>query len=138
MSLSKLSQVQDTHQGLQDASVKLLLQLLTQWRLALQLQGKMRGGVEVCTAQSKVETVGRTASHISANFFPWCISPNMTSSISQRSLLILVNLSSLSISQAPGCRSEALTAQCSMRLKAWLCCSSALVRSARGSWPWAC
>ncbi|TNM84780.1 hypothetical protein fugu_008958 [Takifugu bimaculatus] len=41
-----LREVQDTHQGLQDASVKLLLQLLTQWRLALQLQGKVRGGVE--------------------------------------------------------------------------------------------
>ncbi|XP_057676660.1 protein furry homolog isoform X3 [Corythoichthys intestinalis] len=41
-----LREVQDTQQGLQDASVKLLLQLLTQWRLALQLQGKMRGGVE--------------------------------------------------------------------------------------------
>uniref|UniRef100_A0A8C8DYS1 Furry homolog b (Drosophila) n=1 Tax=Oryzias sinensis TaxID=183150 RepID=A0A8C8DYS1_9TELE len=41
-----LREVQDTHQGLQDASVKLLLQLLTQWRLALQLQGKMRGGAE--------------------------------------------------------------------------------------------
>uniref|UniRef100_A0A3Q2Y2Z6 Cell morphogenesis protein N-terminal domain-containing protein n=1 Tax=Hippocampus comes TaxID=109280 RepID=A0A3Q2Y2Z6_HIPCM len=39
-----LREVQDTQQGLQDASVKLLLQLLTQWRLALQLQGKMRGG----------------------------------------------------------------------------------------------
>uniref|UniRef100_A0A8C7ZEK0 Furry homolog b (Drosophila) n=1 Tax=Oryzias sinensis TaxID=183150 RepID=A0A8C7ZEK0_9TELE len=45
-----LREVQDTHQGLQDASVKLLLQLLTQWRLALQLQGKMRGGAEVSTA----------------------------------------------------------------------------------------
>uniref|UniRef100_H2LER7 FRY microtubule binding protein n=1 Tax=Oryzias latipes TaxID=8090 RepID=H2LER7_ORYLA len=45
-----LREVQDTHQGLQDASVKLLLQLLTQWRLALQLQGKTRGGVEVSTA----------------------------------------------------------------------------------------
>uniref|UniRef100_A0A8C9YK28 FRY microtubule binding protein n=1 Tax=Sander lucioperca TaxID=283035 RepID=A0A8C9YK28_SANLU len=44
-----LREVQDTHQGLQDASVKLLLQLLTQWRLALQLQGKTRGGVEVCS-----------------------------------------------------------------------------------------
>uniref|UniRef100_A0A3Q2NNL5 FRY microtubule binding protein n=1 Tax=Fundulus heteroclitus TaxID=8078 RepID=A0A3Q2NNL5_FUNHE len=42
-----LREVQDTHQGLQDASVKLLLQLLTQWRLALQLQGKMRGGADV-------------------------------------------------------------------------------------------
>uniref|UniRef100_A0A7N5ZYN3 Furry homolog b (Drosophila) n=1 Tax=Anabas testudineus TaxID=64144 RepID=A0A7N5ZYN3_ANATE len=39
-----LREVQDTHQGLQDASVKLLLQLLTQWRLALQFQGKMRSG----------------------------------------------------------------------------------------------
>lgn len=29
--------------------MKLLLQLLTQWRLALQLQGKTRGGVEVCS-----------------------------------------------------------------------------------------
>uniref|UniRef100_A0A7N9AS87 Furry homolog b (Drosophila) n=1 Tax=Mastacembelus armatus TaxID=205130 RepID=A0A7N9AS87_9TELE len=36
-----LREVQDTHPGLQDASVKLLLQLLTQWRLALQLQGKI-------------------------------------------------------------------------------------------------
>lgn len=43
----QLCKVQDTHQGLQDASVKLLLQLLGQWRIALQLQGKMRGGVEV-------------------------------------------------------------------------------------------
>uniref|UniRef100_A0A673BAW5 Furry homolog b (Drosophila) n=1 Tax=Sphaeramia orbicularis TaxID=375764 RepID=A0A673BAW5_9TELE len=49
-----LREVQDTHQGLQDASVKLLLQLLTQWRLALQLQGKMRGGVEVCTASPRM------------------------------------------------------------------------------------
>uniref|UniRef100_A0A7N8XD26 Furry homolog b (Drosophila) n=1 Tax=Mastacembelus armatus TaxID=205130 RepID=A0A7N8XD26_9TELE len=49
-----LREVQDTHPGLQDASVKLLLQLLTQWRLALQLQGKMRGGVEVCTAQTRI------------------------------------------------------------------------------------
>uniref|UniRef100_A0A8D3BRH4 FRY microtubule binding protein n=1 Tax=Scophthalmus maximus TaxID=52904 RepID=A0A8D3BRH4_SCOMX len=49
-----LREVQDTHQGLQDASVKLLLQLLTQWRLALQLQGKMRGGVEVCTSSPRL------------------------------------------------------------------------------------
>uniref|UniRef100_A0A096MFY3 FRY microtubule binding protein n=1 Tax=Poecilia formosa TaxID=48698 RepID=A0A096MFY3_POEFO len=48
-----LREVQDTHQGLQDASVKLLLQLLTQWRLALQLQGKMRGGTDVsCTGKT--------------------------------------------------------------------------------------
>ncbi|KAJ3589236.1 hypothetical protein NHX12_010082 [Muraenolepis orangiensis] len=41
-----LREVQDTHQGLQDSSVKLLLQLLTQWRLALQLQGKTRRGAD--------------------------------------------------------------------------------------------
>ncbi|XP_058267880.1 protein furry homolog isoform X6 [Hemibagrus wyckioides] len=35
-----LREVQDTQQGLQDTSVKLLLQLLTQWRLALQAPGK--------------------------------------------------------------------------------------------------
>uniref|UniRef100_A0A8C4IBQ1 Furry homolog b (Drosophila) n=1 Tax=Dicentrarchus labrax TaxID=13489 RepID=A0A8C4IBQ1_DICLA len=49
-----LREVQDTHQGLQDASVKLLLQLLTQWRLALQLQGKTRGGVEVCSSSPRL------------------------------------------------------------------------------------
>ncbi|XP_061154958.1 protein furry homolog isoform X3 [Syngnathus typhle] len=48
-----LREVQETQQGLQDASVKLLLQLLTQWRLALQLQGKMRGGVEASPRMSE-------------------------------------------------------------------------------------
>ncbi|KAF5896548.1 protein furry isoform X6, partial [Clarias magur] len=38
-----LREVQDTQQGLQDTSVKLLLQLLTQWRLALQAPGKRSG-----------------------------------------------------------------------------------------------
>ncbi|KAM9456430.1 protein furry homolog isoform 3-T3 [Clarias gariepinus] len=38
-----LREVQDTQQGLQDTSVKLLLQLLTQWRLALQAPGKRPG-----------------------------------------------------------------------------------------------
>ncbi|XP_028838756.1 protein furry homolog isoform X6 [Denticeps clupeoides] len=37
-----LREVQDTQQGLQDSSIKLLLQLLTQWRLALQAPGKLR------------------------------------------------------------------------------------------------
>uniref|UniRef100_A0A8C1W3R8 Furry homolog b (Drosophila) n=1 Tax=Cyprinus carpio TaxID=7962 RepID=A0A8C1W3R8_CYPCA len=35
-----LREVQDTQQGLQDSSVKLLLHFLTQWRLALQAPGK--------------------------------------------------------------------------------------------------
>lgn len=37
-----LREVQDTQQGLQDSSVKLLLQLLAQWRLALQAAHKSR------------------------------------------------------------------------------------------------
>uniref|UniRef100_A0A6Q2YAM0 Furry homolog b (Drosophila) n=1 Tax=Esox lucius TaxID=8010 RepID=A0A6Q2YAM0_ESOLU len=37
-----LREVQDTHQGLQDSSIKLLLQLLTQWRLTLQIPGSKR------------------------------------------------------------------------------------------------
>ncbi|XP_072557532.1 protein furry homolog isoform X2 [Paramormyrops kingsleyae] len=35
-----LREVQDTHQGLLDSSLKLLLQLLTQWRMALQTPSK--------------------------------------------------------------------------------------------------
>lgn len=35
-----LREVQDTQQGLQDSSVKLLLHFLTQWRLAIQAPGK--------------------------------------------------------------------------------------------------
>nr|XP_015197348.1 PREDICTED: protein furry homolog isoform X5 [Lepisosteus oculatus] len=35
-----LREVHDTHQGLLDTSLKLLLQLLTQWKLAIQAQGK--------------------------------------------------------------------------------------------------
>uniref|UniRef100_A0A8C5CD52 FRY microtubule binding protein n=1 Tax=Gadus morhua TaxID=8049 RepID=A0A8C5CD52_GADMO len=49
-----LREVQDTQQGLQDASVKLLLQLLTQWRLALQLQGKSRRGADVRSASPRL------------------------------------------------------------------------------------
>uniref|UniRef100_A0A8C7KZT8 FRY microtubule binding protein n=1 Tax=Oncorhynchus kisutch TaxID=8019 RepID=A0A8C7KZT8_ONCKI len=43
-----LREVQDTHQGLQDSSIKLLLQLLTQWRLTLQVPGNKRAA-EVCS-----------------------------------------------------------------------------------------
>lgn len=35
-----LREVQDTHQGLLDMSLKLLLQLLTQWRITLASPGK--------------------------------------------------------------------------------------------------
>uniref|UniRef100_A0A3P8XS75 Furry homolog b (Drosophila) n=1 Tax=Esox lucius TaxID=8010 RepID=A0A3P8XS75_ESOLU len=44
-----LREVQDTHQGLQDSSIKLLLQLLTQWRLTLQIPGSKRAA-EVCAS----------------------------------------------------------------------------------------
>lgn len=37
-----LREVQDTQQSMQDSSVKLLLQLLAQWRLALQAPNKTR------------------------------------------------------------------------------------------------
>ncbi|TRY90957.1 hypothetical protein DNTS_022192 [Danionella cerebrum] len=40
-----LREVQDTQQGLQDSSVKLLLHFLTQWRLAIQAPGKRSGEV---------------------------------------------------------------------------------------------
>lgn len=48
-----LREVQDTHQGLLDGSLKLLLQLLTQWRLTQATQGKNHNTskthtVEVC------------------------------------------------------------------------------------------
>uniref|UniRef100_A0A672P3B9 FRY microtubule binding protein n=1 Tax=Sinocyclocheilus grahami TaxID=75366 RepID=A0A672P3B9_SINGR len=39
-----LREVQDTQQGLQDSSVKLLLHFLTQWRLAIQAPGKRSMG----------------------------------------------------------------------------------------------
>uniref|UniRef100_A0A3Q2PC68 FRY microtubule binding protein n=1 Tax=Fundulus heteroclitus TaxID=8078 RepID=A0A3Q2PC68_FUNHE len=38
-----LREVQDTHQGLLDTSLKLLLQLLTQWRITLASSGKTNG-----------------------------------------------------------------------------------------------
>uniref|UniRef100_A0A8C7KZW7 FRY microtubule binding protein n=1 Tax=Oncorhynchus kisutch TaxID=8019 RepID=A0A8C7KZW7_ONCKI len=48
-----LREVQDTHQGLQDSSIKLLLQLLTQWRLTLQVPGNKRAA-EVCSASPRL------------------------------------------------------------------------------------
>lgn len=47
-----LREVQDTQQGLQDTSVKLLLQLLTQWRLALQAPGKRSAEVKLQDLQA--------------------------------------------------------------------------------------
>uniref|UniRef100_A0A8C2ZKI9 FRY microtubule binding protein n=1 Tax=Cyclopterus lumpus TaxID=8103 RepID=A0A8C2ZKI9_CYCLU len=46
-----LREVQDTHQGLLDASLKLLLQLLTQWKLTLVAPGKSYDTAKVHTAE---------------------------------------------------------------------------------------
>uniref|UniRef100_A0A672P7Y5 FRY microtubule binding protein n=1 Tax=Sinocyclocheilus grahami TaxID=75366 RepID=A0A672P7Y5_SINGR len=47
-----LREVQDTQQGLQDSSVKLLLHFLTQWRLAIQAPGKRSAEVSMGTHSS--------------------------------------------------------------------------------------
>ncbi|XP_041797379.1 protein furry homolog isoform X2 [Chelmon rostratus] len=46
-----LREVQDTHQGLLDTSLKLLLQLLTQWKLTLATSGKSSDTAKVHTAE---------------------------------------------------------------------------------------
>lgn len=46
-----LREVQDTHQGLLDTSLKLLLQLLTQWKLTLAAPGKNYDTAKVRTAE---------------------------------------------------------------------------------------
>ncbi|XP_056296517.1 protein furry homolog isoform X3 [Pseudoliparis swirei] len=46
-----LREVQDTHQGLLDSSLKLLLQLLTQWKLTLVAPGKSYDTAKVHTAK---------------------------------------------------------------------------------------
>ncbi len=46
-----LREVQDTHQGLLDTSLKLLLQLLTQWKLTLASPGKSYDTAKVHTAE---------------------------------------------------------------------------------------
>ncbi|KAK5868877.1 hypothetical protein PBY51_009853 [Eleginops maclovinus] len=46
-----LREVQDTHQGLLDTSLKLLLQLLTQWKLTLAAPGKSYDNSKIPTAE---------------------------------------------------------------------------------------
>ncbi|XP_062275707.1 protein furry homolog isoform X1 [Scomber scombrus] len=46
-----LREVQDTHQGLLDTSLKLLLQLLTQWKLTLAVPGKSCDTAKIHTAE---------------------------------------------------------------------------------------
>lgn len=45
-----LREVQDTHQGLLDTSLKLLLQLLTQWKLTQAAPGKSYDAAKIHTA----------------------------------------------------------------------------------------
>lgn len=51
-----LREVQDTHQGLLDTSLKLLLQLLTQWKITAAAQGKKHDAAKVntCEVQNSV------------------------------------------------------------------------------------
>ncbi|XP_058886454.1 protein furry homolog isoform X3 [Acipenser ruthenus] len=46
-----LREVHDTHQGLLDISLKLLLQLLTQWKLAIQTQGRGHDQTKIRTSE---------------------------------------------------------------------------------------
>ncbi|XP_036421109.1 protein furry homolog isoform X3 [Colossoma macropomum] len=46
-----LREVQDTHQALLDSSIKLLLQLLTQWKLALLASSKSLDTAKICSAE---------------------------------------------------------------------------------------
>uniref|UniRef100_A0A3B4BUU4 Furry homolog a (Drosophila) n=1 Tax=Pygocentrus nattereri TaxID=42514 RepID=A0A3B4BUU4_PYGNA len=46
-----LREVQDTHQSLLDSSIKLLLQLLTQWKLALLASSKSLDMAKICSAE---------------------------------------------------------------------------------------
>uniref|UniRef100_A0A8C5CY41 Furry homolog a (Drosophila) n=1 Tax=Gadus morhua TaxID=8049 RepID=A0A8C5CY41_GADMO len=46
-----LREVQDTHQGMLDTSLKLLLQLLAQWKLALVAPGRMQETAKIHTAE---------------------------------------------------------------------------------------
>lgn len=51
-----LREVQDTHQGLLDTSLKLLLQLLTQWKITAAAPGKKHDAAKIntCEVQNSV------------------------------------------------------------------------------------
>lgn len=69
-----LREVQDTHQGLLDTSLKLLLQLLTQWKLTLAVPGKSCDTAKIHTAE--VHTYALTmidAPVCNGTFFCYCV-----------------------------------------------------------------
>lgn len=73
-----LREVQDTHQGLLDTSLKLLLQLLTQWKLTLVAPGKNYDATKVRTAEVHNFVSIMTyfwKSLISFNPFSFCYQP---------------------------------------------------------------
>uniref|UniRef100_A0A8C8DTF0 Furry homolog a (Drosophila) n=2 Tax=Oryzias sinensis TaxID=183150 RepID=A0A8C8DTF0_9TELE len=58
-----LREVQDTHQGLLDGSLKLLLQLLTQWRLTQATQGKNHNTSKTHTSSSNLKAPAERGPH---------------------------------------------------------------------------
>ncbi|XP_030634018.1 protein furry homolog [Chanos chanos] len=58
-----LRDVQDTHQSLLDKSLKLLLQLLTQWRLALLSPNKNHDPVRMCSTEVGQRLAGDRGAH---------------------------------------------------------------------------
>lgn len=62
-----LREVQDTHQTLLDSSLKLLLQLLTQWKLALLTTCKSLDTSKICSA----EVQGREKAFLLVNLLLW-------------------------------------------------------------------
>lgn len=61
-----LREVQDTHQGLLDTSLKLLLQLLTQWKITAATPGKKHDSAKVHTCE-----VHTTCVNMFANTCVW-------------------------------------------------------------------
>lgn len=59
-----LREVQDTHQTLLDSSLKLLLQLLTQWKLALLTTCKSLDTSKICSAEVRDKKAGFTVAMI--------------------------------------------------------------------------
>ena len=55
-----LREVQDTHQGMLDTSLKLLLQLLAQWKLALVAPGRSQETAKIHTAEVELNNTWAT------------------------------------------------------------------------------
>ncbi len=97
-----LREVQDTHQTLLDSSLKLLLQLLTQWKLALLSTSKTLDTSKICSTEvSGKKTLVSVSNHkkISSNI-------RVVSSgqqIKKIYNIMFVYFSCYSVALAPGC-----------------------------------